>query len=212
MFGFLNKKNRIKEDDYRFLKAVTKQLLSSYPYLLNQVSKDFILDKKRNDLGDKGTYTLTLNASLENKYFNKSLPQFFIIKNIEVWNKSKKSFEEIELHILEGMLAGFRIVSDYGDLDLDKINTSKVIEKNFKNDDKEQLENILSINQESKLRDLLDIESTFKIEIEEGEFYVIKDLGNGNYLAVDKKGSIYGMIHDPYEVEKIYDNKEVFFS
>ena len=57
----------------------------------------------------------------------------------------------------------------------------------------------------------LDVESTFKIEIPEGNYYVIKDLEDGNYLSMDEQGAVYGMIHDPYEIEKLFNNKEAFF-
>ncbi|MCF6348257.1 MAG: hypothetical protein L3J20_08160 [Flavobacteriaceae bacterium] len=210
MFNLFRKKKLIKEKDYIFLKAITESLSNKYPYLPDQISKEFILDKLPNQLGDKGTYMLTLNAKLEPKYSNKSLPQFFIIRNIGVWNNAKKSFEQIELHILEGMLAGFRVVSKYSDFNLKKIDTSKVKEKHFNNKDKDTLKKIIG-NIPSNLLSQLDIEDTFKIEIPEGEFYIIKDLEDGNYLSMDEKGAVYGMIHDPYEIEKLFDNKERFF-
>ena len=28
---------------------------------------------------------------------------------------------------------------------------------------------------------------------------------------MNKEGAVYGMIHDPYEVEKLFDKKETFF-
>ena len=28
---------------------------------------------------------------------------------------------------------------------------------------------------------------------------------------MNEKGAVYGMIHDPYEVEKLFDSKESFF-
>jgi len=210
MLNLFRKKKLIKEDDYIFLKVIVENLSDKYPYLTDQVSKEFILDKIRNQLGDKGTYTLTLNAKLEPKYSNKSFPQFFIIRNIGVWNNAKMSFEQIELHILEGMLAGFRVVSKYSDFNLKKIDTSKVKEKHFNNEDRDTLEKVIG-NITSDLMSQLDIEGTFKIDLPEGEFYVIKDLEDGNYISMDKKGVVYGMIHDPYEIEKLFDNKEKFF-
>ncbi len=210
MLNLFRKKKLIKEEDYIFLKAITENLSDKYLYLVDQVSKEFILDKLPNQLGDKGTYTLTLNAKLEPKYSNKSFPQFFIIRNIDVWNNAKKSFEQVELHILEGMLAGFRVVSKYSDFNLKKIDTSKVKEKHFNSEDRDTLKKIIG-NISSDLLSQLDIEGTFKIDIPEGEFYVIKDLEDGNYLSMDKKGAVHGMIHDPYEIEKLFDNKETFF-
>jgi hypothetical protein len=56
------------------------------------------------------------------------------------------------------------------------------------------------INDQQKSK--LDIENTFKIEIPEGDFYTIKDLGDGNYLAVDEHGVVYELLHDPYSIVK----------
>lgn len=211
MFSFLSKKNKIKEDDYIFFKAIVKELSLKYPYLKEQVSEEFILDKKPNKLGDKHTYTFTLNANLETKYSNKSLPQFFIIKDIKVWDSSKSKFENLELHILEGMLAGYRLESNYENLDLDRIKVSEVKEKRFENNDKDELMKILKFDSDKYLK-FIDVENTFKIEVDSEEFYVIKDLGDGNYISIDINGAIYGMIHDPYEIEKLYNNKESFFN
>jgi hypothetical protein len=71
------------------------------------------------------------------------LPYFFIIKDIGVWNVAKKSFDQIELHILEGMLAGFRVGTIYSDLDFNKIDIYQVKEKHFRNEDKEKLSEII---------------------------------------------------------------------
>jgi hypothetical protein len=211
MFNPFRKKKKIQSEDYKFLEAVVTKLPSKYEYLIEQVSEDFILDKEINDLGDFGTFTLTLNANLEAKFSNKAFPQFFIIKDIDVWNKKKGVFEQTELHILEGMLAGFRLISDYKYLDFSNIRTINCKEKHFKNEDKLKLKDILG-KVDEKLLDQIDIENTFKIEVPEGSFYVIKDLGDGNYLSVDEGGAIYGMIHDPYEVDKIYEDKDTFLA
>ncbi len=210
MLDFFRKRNRIKEEDYRFLRAVVTALPSKYSFLVGQVSEEFILNKKVNKLGDKGTYSLILNAELESKFSNKSLPYFFILKDIYIWNEVQNAFDQIELHVLEGMLAGFKIYAKYSQLDLTRIDTTQVKEKLFKDEDKEYLVNLIGHVSQDILAQL-DIKSTFKIEIEEGDFYVIKDLQDGNYLSMDENGAVYGMIHDPYEIEKLFDTKEDFF-
>ncbi len=193
------KKNTIQHEDFTFLKVVTEKLPNKYNYLREQVSNEFILGKKTNTLGDQWTYVLILNANLEKQFSNPKLPQFFIIKDIGILNKKSNNIELIELHILEGMLAGFRVEAKYGDLDYSKIDVSRVKEKHFREDDKEDLVKILGdIND-------FDINETFKIEIPEGVFYVFKNIGNGNYLSVDKDGHVYGMFYDPYMIEKIFD-------
>jgi|SRR5690606_3708199 len=210
MFNLFSKKKLIRDNDYLFLSAIIEILPAKYSYLVEQVSKEFILDKKVNPLGKEGTYTLILNAELEFKYSNKTLPQFFIIRDIGVWNNVKNSFEQTELHILEGMLTGFRINAKYSELNLAKIDVSNIKEKHFKNEEKEFLKTLVG-EVPKEVLSMLDIDSTFKIEIPEGNFYVIKDLGDGNYLSVDDDGAVYSMIHDPYEIDKLFDNVESFF-
>ncbi|QLG44900.1 hypothetical protein [Costertonia aggregata] len=94
MFNLFRKKKLINEKDYEFLRALVEALPKNYSYLVSQVSEEFILDKKVNQLGDKGTYTLSLNAELETKYSDKSFPQLFIVKDVGVWNEVKGSFEQ----------------------------------------------------------------------------------------------------------------------
>ena len=103
MLNILKRKN-IRKEDYTFLNSIASRLIDKYPYLVSQISKDFILDKKDNEFESKGTYTLILNAKLESKYINRKLPQFFIIKDIFIWNKIKNKKEPIELDVMQGML------------------------------------------------------------------------------------------------------------
>lgn len=210
MFNIFKRKDKITSKDYTFLKVVIEILPSKYEYLVDQVSENFILGKKPNRLGEKGSYVFSLNADLESKFSNKSLPQFFIVKDIGIWNTKRGSFEELELHILEGMLAGFKLVSNYSDLNFNEIDTSKIKEKHFRNEDKNTLKQIIGRVDRDVLAQI-DVESTFKIEIPEGNFYVIKELGDGNYLSMNSQGAVYGLIHDPYEVDKIFENKRDFF-
>jgi hypothetical protein len=74
------------------------------------------------------------------------------------------------------MLAGFTVTSKYRDLDFSRIDVTRIKEKHFKDEDKEELSKILG-KIDKDLLSQLDVEDTFKIEIEEGEFYVIKKFG-----------------------------------
>ena len=209
MLNILKRKN-IRKEDYTFLKSIASRLIDKYPYLVSQISKDFILDKKDNEFESKGTYTLILNAKLESKYINRKLPQFFIIKDIFIWNKTKNKQEPIEFDVMQGMLAGYKLTAKVSDLDLNKIDVSKIKEQNFNNQDKEELDKIIG-DIDEKIIPLLSLNSSFKIDIPEGIFYVIKDLNNGDYISIDQNGSVYKMTHDPYEIKCIYKKKEDFF-
>jgi hypothetical protein len=53
---------------------------------------------------------------------------------------------------------------------------------------------------------LKNMDDTFQIEIPEGIFYSIKDLGEGNYLTVNENGEVYELLHDPYSVKRKASN------
>lgn len=209
MFGIFENKRKFTKVDDKFFKDVIFKLPLKYHFLRDQIMDQFILGKKVNPFGGKGSYTLLLNANLEHKYLNKSLPNFFILKDIGIWNKVRNSYEMIELDILQGMFAGYMVRSSILDLDSNLIDTSRIKEKKFLDEDKIALSKILG-KLDSHILDLLDIQNVFKIEVAEGVFYMIKDLGDGNYLTINQSGAIFMMIHDPYKIEKIFDNKDSF--
>jgi hypothetical protein len=61
--------------------------------------------------------------------------------------------------------------------------------------------------------ELLDIENTFEIEIDEKFYYTIIDMENGNYIAVDKKGKIFRLNHEANEAAKeIFKNAYDFLN
>ncbi|UZT98216.1 hypothetical protein ODZ84_01185 [Chryseobacterium fluminis] len=208
MFEFFKRKKEYKFEDREicFFKNIINVLPKRYLYLEKQLTKDFILGWKPNPLGYENSYTFLLNAALEKKFERKNFPQFFIIQNIEVWEKTLSKFVSIELDILTGFFGGFKSESiAFENFDFTKINLSKLNEKHFRNQDKDELLEIIGKLNKDQLSKL-DIDDAFKIEIPEGVFYTIKILGDGDYLAVDSKGTVYELLHDPYIVKKRASN------
>lgn len=210
MFNIFKKKRNknIQEWEYEVLKFIVEKLPSKYSFLKNQVNSNFILDSVPNEILGQGWKRVICDQNLYNLYKNSKVNYKLI--GIEVFNLEIMEYQDVELDLYEGVLIGYKIEKEIPQFDIDKIKVENIEEKEYQNSDKEELEDILG-NIEESVFSQLDIIDTFKIEIKEGEFYVIKDLGDGNYLSIDRKGSVYGMIHDPYEIEKIYDRKETFF-
>ena len=206
---FRKNKDSLTDIDRVFLETVVNNLPEKYDYLKRQVHKDFIVGKERDLINGPGRYGLIVDGNYESQFSDKSKPQYFIIKDIRVWNKNKSAFERVELDIIEGMIMGYYLSCDSRELDLNKIDISWLKEKHFRDEDKEQLLSIVGQIDKDDLSKL-DISSTFRIDIEQGAFYVIKNLEDGNYLAVNKKGEVYGLVHDPYTVEKIFDSVPIF--
>ncbi|QIY82520.1 hypothetical protein HER18_02670 [Chryseobacterium sp. NEB161] len=208
MFGLFKKKNDFQfgDDEVEFFRNIIKILPQRYSYLESQITKEFILKFKPNQLGYKYSYTFVLNANLENKFLRKDVPQYYIIKNIGIWENVLNIMIYIELDIITGYIGGFKSESlDFKNFDFSRSDLSKLTEKHFSNQDREELLKIIGEVDKQK-ESKLDIEDTFKIEIPEGDFYTIKNLGDGNYLAVDKQGVVYELLHDPYSVLKKADS------
>jgi hypothetical protein len=97
--------------------------------------------------------------------------------------------------------------------DLNNIKVEEIEIKHLKsqNPDKEIVLKVLKNIDKEKL-DLLDIENTFEIEIDEKLFYTILDMEDGNYIAINKQAKIYRLNHDHKErVKKIAENPIEFF-
>lgn len=205
MFRIFKKKkeSKFEDDELKFFKNIIQILPDRYSYLKDSISKDFILGWKANELGYLNSYTFLLNANLEKEFKKKELPIFFILKNIGIWETSMKKYIYVELDILTGFLGGFKSESvNFKSFDFTRVDLSQFTEKHFNSNDKDDLMKIVEgINQEHLLQ--FDLENTFKIEIPEGNFYTIKDLEDGNYLALNEKGEVYELMHDPYSVRKI---------
>lgn len=206
MFGiFKNPKkvNEFTDKEITFFKEVIKLLPIRYHYIINQLNKNFLISFKPNDLSFKDWYSVQLNAKLEKEYSKPSLG-YFQLQNILIFNKRTKIKEKLTLSFLEGMFIGFYIQdARFDNYILSEYDISGLKEKHFKNDgDKNDLLKIIGdISKEHLLQ--FDLENTFKIEIPEGNFYTIKDLEDGNYLALNEKGEVYELMHDPYSVRKI---------
>ncbi|MCL9807671.1 hypothetical protein NAT51_19265 [Flavobacterium amniphilum] len=191
--------------------SIVEELPQKYEFIKKQLNADFLISYKPNTLNFKDWYSFLLNSELENEYQNKKVKAYFQIKGIKIFNSRTGKYEDFIMSFSEGILIGFYVENINLDIyDITKTDVSGLFEKHFENKDLEELKRILG-DIPLNIADLLDVNDTFKIETPKDSFYVIKDLKDGNYLSVDTQGAVFGMIHDPYEVEKLFDNKEDFY-
>lgn len=212
MFSLFKKKKEVKKiQDWEFnlLKAIISKLPKKYDFLKPQISLDFFIDSVDNEFLKDGWKRVISNQNFYSNYRNKNIN--YLISDIEIFDLLNKKFINVDLDLYEGIIIGYKIFSNSNEYDLNQINISNIKEKQFQNEDVIFLKQILG-KVPTTVENFIDIENTFKIEINEGTFYVIKDLTNGNYLSIDKNGAVYGMIHDPYEIEKLFDNKTEFYN
>lgn len=203
MFRLFKKKKKYEftEKGINFFKEIIQLLPSRYHFILDQLNSDFLISFKPNGLNFKDWYSVQLNAKLEGDYRNPKM-KYFQLQNIYVFNKKSQKKEQLKLSFLEGIFIGFFIEDiNFENYLLSKNSILGLKEKHFSNHDKEKLLEII-VNTDEDLLNKLDIEDTFRIEIAEGTFYTIKKIGDGDYLAVDDKGVVYELLHDPYSVKE----------
>ena len=80
----------------------------------------------------------------------------------------------------------------------------------MENPDQKTAEKILKSLTNEQI-ELLELEYTFEIELDEKLFYTILDMEDGNYVAVDKKGKVYRLNHDHTEKVKLIADKPTDF-
>lgn len=211
MFKILKKKlaKNIQKWEYELLKSVAEKLPSRYSFLKSQVNSEFILDSVPNEFLELGWKRVVCDQNVYNSIKDNSIN--YKLVGIKVFDLDANDYKNIELDLYDGVLIGYKVGDgdanrfDYENIDLDKLH-----EKPYANYIKEELENnIGKVSNDILVQ--LDIDDSFKIELPEGDFYVIKDFEDGNYLSMNEKGAVYGMIHDPYEIERLFDTKESFF-
>jgi hypothetical protein len=53
----------------------------------------------------------------------------------------------------------------------------------------------------------LNLTDLSELEVDGRNYYQIKDLDDGNYMAIVRKGQVFGLMHDPYKIDLL--NKSV---
>ncbi|KFF04229.1 hypothetical protein IW19_01235 [Flavobacterium reichenbachii] len=140
---------------------------------------------------------------------------FFELSGIYLLEKKTQEEKEIKLFYQNNVLHQIKVDQPetfYKDYDLNLITKKEVSIRNIsiQNPDLKIVSKILSSLNKEQLQ-LLDLEDTFEIEVNEKLYYPILDFENGNYIAVDKKGKIYRLNHDHEEnIKEIFKNVHEF--
>lgn len=198
MFNFFKKKvKNIQEWEYALLNNIVKRLPIKYSFLLDQVQKDFILDSVPNDFLKGGWKRIILDQNLFDSHKVKDIN--YQLLGIRVYDLKDSQYKEVALDLYEGVLIGYKIPA--GQFDVDNVDLSDVREAQvFSARDEDLKYKVFLTEKKSKQ---LDLENGFEIDLSDRSYFVIKDLGDGNYLAIDDAGKVYGLFHDPFLVEVI---------
>lgn len=73
-----------------------------------------------------------------------------------------------------------------------------------------EIESIIGKKRIKELLDIVNFGNPSIVEHDERRYYILHDFEDGNYLGVNENGEIYGLIHDPFSVEFLFPDSNMF--
>lgn len=119
------------------------------------------------------------------------------VSGIQIYSNKTRRFEEVELLIRDNLIAALKLSnSDYlsSGFDLTKITNANAVIADFyfPPSDVDLFYESLDV----EIREKLNPDDLFDIDFNNRTFFAFYDMEDGNYLAVDKKGKVYSLVHD----------------
>lgn len=196
MFGLFKKTSwKIEGKAFDFFRQVFMHLPSDFQFLLIGL--------------DKGLYRrFSVNHSMKGHFYfigfdpSQSDKSIFKGKDYELENiliKQDGQVFPLNIIIEEGLWIGFEFeknILDFNNFEVDMSSFAKSKSK-FSLDTK--IEKLVS----GLTCDKLDLTNLGEFDFDGKTYYQIKDLEDGNYIAINNKGQVFGLIHDPYKIELI---------
>jgi hypothetical protein len=200
MFGLFKKTSwKIEGKAFDFFRQVFSQLPAEFKFLVDGLDKGLYRRFSVNHAMKGHFYTIIFDPSQSDKSMIRG--KQFEIENIIIKQDGQAFPLNITIH--EGLWIGFEIgknILEFKNYQVD-LSSFKKNSSEFDADSKiEKLVSGLTCKQ-------LDLCNLGEFEVDGKVYYQIKDLEDGNYIAIDNKGKVYGLIHDPYKIEMI--NKSV---
>lgn len=200
MFGLFKKTSwKIDGKAFDFFRKVFTQLPTEFRFLSEGLDKGLYRRFSVNHAMKGHFYTIGFDPSQSDKSMTKGMQ--FELENIIIKQGGQAYPLNITIH--EGLWIGFEIeknILNFNDFQIDLSSFKKNKSKFAVNPKIEKLVSGLTCEQ-------LDLTNLGEFDIDGKTYYQIKDLEDGNYIAIDNMGKVFGLIHDPYKIELI--NKSV---
>jgi len=200
MFELFKKTSwKIDGKAFDFFDKLFKQLPAEFHFLAEGLHKGLYRRFSINHAMKGHHYTISFDPSQSDKSMVKG--KQFELQNILVIQNNNRF--PLNLTVYEGLWVGLEIeknILDFTNFHFDLSHLHKDQSK-FATDSKiEKLVNgLFSTN--------LDLSNLNEFEVDGKCYYQIKDLEDGNYIAIDNKGQVFGLIHNPFKIELI--NKSI---
>lgn len=203
MFGLFKKTSwEIEGKAFGFFQEVFKHLPSEFEFILQGLEKGLYKRFSINHARKGNFYSIGFDPLQSDQSMVKG--KHFDLENILIIQNGQGYPLNISIH--DGLWIGFEIEKSILNFDNYHIDISS-----FK---KNKIGCTAGIDIEKLVKGLtceqLELNNLNEINIDEKIYYQIKDLSDGNYITIDNKGQVFGLIHDPYKIELINDSISQF--
>lgn len=196
MFGLFKKTSwKIEGKALDFFRRVFMQLPNDFLFLLDGLDKGLYRRFSVNHSMKGNFYFIGFDPSQSDKSIIKG--KQFELENILIIENGQAFSLNITVH--EGLWIGFEIEKNILDFNKYQIDLSSFKKSKSKFAADAKIEKFVS----GLTCEQLDLTNLGEFEIDGKIYYQIKDLEDGNYIVIDKKGQVFGQIHDPYKIELI---------
>ncbi len=191
MFGLFKKTSwTIDKEIKQFFQKLFAQLPPEFQFLQEHLQKGLY---RRYSYNKDNNYFIGFDPAQSDKSMVKG--KNFQIANIKVIAEGQQY--PLDLTIYEGLLVGFDIPKNIKDFTAYEFDTSSVTKAKSKFAAEEKIERFVKGLRSEKL----DLDDLSEMEVNGKSYYQIKDLEDGNYIAIDSKGQVFGLTHDPFEIK-----------
>ena len=136
----------------------------------------------------------------------------FKIEGVEILNRKSNEYEPLKIHVYENLIQHVFLRHekdilkeyDFGRVRVINPTAEKLIAEN---PDEVIVKQILARLSKRKLKQI-DFTETFEINLEDKIYYSVFDLEEGNYIVIDKQGSVFRLLHDDHgnPIKRIAEN------
>ena len=200
MFGLFKKTSwKIEGKGLDFFRRVFSQLPADFNFLLVGLDKGLYRRFSVNHAMKGNFYSIGFDPSQSDKSMTKG--KQFELENIII--KQDGQAFPLNITIYDGLWIGFEIEKSILDFNNFQVDLSSFRKSKSKFSADTKIEKLVS----GLTCDQLDFTNLGEFDIDGKTYYQIKDLEDGNYIAIDNRGQVFGVIHDPFKIEMI--NKSV---
>lgn len=209
MLNFFKKKSKANLVlQVELISKICELLPDKFQNLRDQVRAGIIKDIKLLEKPFPNYHRFTLDVEILNKYEDKK-GRSFVIKGILVNDKSLQKFVPVNLIVAYGILLGYSIPqANNFEPDLEKIVLTSISLDFFGEGTFDKIRSILS-QEELKWISPSDV---YEVEINDTCYYHLKDLEDGDFIAIDVDKNVFKVTHDPFELERVSDDLDQILS